>query len=68
LGEKGKGFILYPYKYNFGDPQVEKDWKNTFVIYLLAKNKGIGLGSQYNTFIHCLASLFTPETSNCLPP
>jgi len=39
-GEKGKEVILYPYNYNFEDPQGEKDWKNTFVIFLLDNNKG----------------------------
>ena len=38
--EKGREFILYPYEYNFEDPQGEKDWKNTFVIFLLNHNKG----------------------------
>lgn len=40
FGENGKELIIYPYKYNFEDPQGEKDWKSTFVYSLLTSNKG----------------------------
>jgi hypothetical protein len=36
----GKDLIVYPCRYNFQDPQGDKDWTSTFVISLLTTNEG----------------------------